>query len=314
MKTIIVTGGSGLVGSALKDISQNFSKNYKFIFLNSKMCNLLDYNQTLNFFIENKPDYIIHLAANVGGLFKNMEYPVQMLEDNILINTNVLKVAHNLNVKKLIACLSTCIFPDNISYPINESDLHKGPPHNSNAAYAYAKRLLEVHCEAYNKQYNHNFTCIVPTNIYGPNDNFNLNNAHVIPALIHKCFLAKQTNSKFIISGSGKPLRQFIYSKNLAEMIMLLIENNKNVDTSIILSPDENSEVSIEYIARTIAKEFDYEEFIDFDLTKSDGQYKKTVSNNKFRNTYPDYKFINIEDGIKSTVNWFKNNYPNIRI
>ena len=312
MKTILVTGGLGLVGSAIKSISNKYSNKYNFIYLASKTCNLLMYDETLKFFIENRPNYIIHLAANVGGLFKNMEQPVQMLEDNLTINTNVLKASHHIKVEKLVACLSTCIFPDDVSYPITEDYLHLGPPHPSNAAYAYSKRILETQCQSYNKQYGDNFVCVIPTNIYGPHDNFNLQDAHVIPALIHKCFLAKQNNEKFIISGSGTPLRQFIYSQDLANTIMWTIEKYEKSEP-IMLSPDEQDEVTIEYAARSIAKHFDYEESIEFDVSKEDGQYKKTVSNAKFRTYNPDYSFIKVKEGIEKTVEWFKENYPNIR-
>jgi len=312
MKTILVTGGSGLVGTAIKAISENYNEKYNFLFLDTKTCNLLNYEDTIAFFLSTKPNYVIHLAANVGGLFKNISYPVEMLEKNLLINTNVLKASHIIKVEKLIACLSTCIFPDIISYPIIEENLHMGPPHPSNAPYAYSKRILQTQCESYNSQYGTNFICVVPTNIYGPNDNFSLNDAHVIPALIHKCFLAKQNNEKFIVSGTGKPLRQFIYSEDLAEMIMWVIEKYNKKDT-IILSPDEKDEVTIEFVAKNIAKEFNYEEFMEFDTAKPDGQFKKTVSNQKFRSYNKEYTFVNFEDGIKETTQWFKNNYNNIR-
>jgi GDP-L-fucose synthase len=312
MKTILVTGGTGLVGSAIKSISNKYSDKYNFIYMGSKICNLLTYEDTLRFFIEKKPNYVIHLAANVGGLFKNMEQPVEMLEDNLIINTNVLKAAHHVKVEKLIACLSTCVFPDFITYPITEDYLHLGPPHPSNAGYAYSKRILETQCKAYNKQYNDNFVCVIPTNIYGPYDNFNLNDAHVIPALIHKCYIAKQNNTKFVISGTGTPLRQFIFSKDLANTIMWAIEEYKEKE-SIMLSPDEQDEVTIEYVARSIAKEFDYEDFLEFDTLKEDGQYKKTVSNAKFRKYNPNYAFTKFDEGIKNTVYWFKESYPNIR-
>jgi GDP-L-fucose synthase len=310
-KTILVTGGSGLVGSAIKEISHSYMNKYNFIFVNSQMCNLLDYNMTLEFFKKYEPDFVIHLAANVGGLYKNMEQPVLLLQDNLQININVLKACHSIKVKKLIACLSTCIFPDIINYPISEKDLHSGPPHFSNAGYAYSKRILQTQCEAYNKQYNDNFLCIIPTNIYGPHDNFNLQDSHVIPGLIHKCYLAKQNNTKFIISGSGKPQRQFIFSTDLANGIMHVLENYNQAD-SIIISPNIEDEVSIEYIARKIAKEFDYDN-IEFDLSKSDGQFKKTVSNEKFKNHFPEFEFTNIDVGITNTINWFKNNYTHIR-
>lgn len=281
-KTVLVTGGSGLVGSAFKSISIDenlkYTLKYHFIFLSSLECDLTDYNQTLAYFTAVKPTFIIHLAANVGGLFKNMCQPVDMLEKNVLINLNVLKAAHTISVEKLIACLSTCIFPDKPFFdkPLIETDLHLGPPHDSNSAYAYAKRLLETQRIAYQKQYRDNFICVVPTNIYGPEDNFNLDDAHVIPALIHKCYLAKQNNEYFTISGSGKPLRQFIYSIDLALGIMLVLEKYKEM-SSIIIAPDETSEVSIGDLAKLIAKEFDYEYMLKFDESKSDGQYKNSI-------------------------------------
>ncbi len=312
MKTILVTGGTGLVGSAIKTISQDYVGKYNFIYLNSSDCNLMNYPATLAYFIKNKPDFVIHLAANVGGLFKNMENPVQMLEENLIINLNVIRAAHILKVEKLIACLSTCIFPDNINYPISEKDLHNGPPHTSNEGYAYSKRILQTLCNSYNKQYGDKFVCIIPTNIYGPYDNFNLDDAHVIPALIHKCYIAKENNTPFIVSGTGTPLRQFIYSEDLARNIMWVLEEYTEKEP-IILSPNEEDEISIGCVAKYIAKEFDYDTHLEFDTTKSDGQYKKTASNEKFRKYNPAFYFTKIEKGISDTISWFKQNYPNIR-
>jgi len=151
METILVTGGTGLIGSAINRIKENYPE-YRFVFLSSKECDLLKWEDTIAYFRKISPDYVIHLAGNVGGLFKNMKFKVQMLEHNVLINVNVLRAAHEIKVKKLIACLSTCIFPDKISYPINETMLHNGPPHFSNDAYAYAKRLLEIQCKSYQEQ------------------------------------------------------------------------------------------------------------------------------------------------------------------
>lgn len=311
MDTILVTGGTGLVGSAINKIKYDYPK-YQFIFSSSKDCNLLNWDNTMAFFQEIKPDYVIHLAGNVGGLFKNMNFKVQMLEHNILINVNVLRAAHETKVKKLIACLSTCIFPDQISYPIDETMLHCGPPHSSNDAYAYAKRLLEIQCKAYQEQYGDNFICIIPTNIYGPNDNYNLLDAHVIPALIHKCYLAKERSEPFIVAGTGKPLRQFMYSGDLARLIIMVLDKYNNQE-SIILSVGEEDELSIEYVARTIARYFDYEHMIQFDSTKPDGQFKKTANNSKLIKNFGEYSFIPFEDGIKETVQWFINNYDMCR-
>ena len=316
MKTILVTGGSGLVGSAINNIINNsiYNNEYNFIFLSSKNCNLLNYDETFQYFNNIKPSYVIHLAAQVGGLFKNMKHKVDMFIDNITINNNVLKVCHEIKVEKLVSCLSTCIFPDNTTYPINESMLHLGPPHSSNDAYAYAKRMLDVLSTSYRQQYNDNFICIIPTNIYGPHDNFNLEDSHVIPGLIHKCYLAKQNNQPFIVAGSGSPLRQFIYADDLAKLILWSLFDYHDLDT-IILSPSESSEVSIKFIAEEIAKSMDYNNII-FDSNKSDGQYKKTADNSKLMNLINDFEFTDISYGIKKTVEWFieNNHSPFIRI
>jgi GDP-L-fucose synthase len=248
----------------------------------------------------------------VGGLFKNMNQKVDMFEKNLLINYNVVKCCYLHKVKKMIACLSTCIFPDKITYPINEGMLHEGPPHNSNDAYAYAKRMLEVQCRLYRENHGCDFVCVIPTNIYGKNDNFSLEDGHVLPALINKCYLAKKTGSDFIVKGTGKPLRQFIYSTDLAKLIMNILTSDKKID-NITLSVSEDDEVSIETVARTIARRFDYEDRIMFDSNYSDGQYKKTVSNEKIKELCPNFEFTEIEDGIKSTVEWFRENFDKVR-
>ena len=310
MKTILITGGSGLVGTAIRTISQNYD--YNFIFLSSKDCDLTNFIDTLNTFSSYNPDYVIHLAACVGGLFKNMSYKVDMFEKNILINTNVLKVCHELKVKKVVSCLSTCIFPDKTTYPIDETMLHNGPPHTSNDAYAYAKRMLEVQSKAYQEQYGDNFICIIPTNIYGPHDNFHLQDSHVIPGLIHKCYLAKKKEEPFIVAGTGKPLRQFIYSEDLANLIMWALEKYQELDP-IILSVSENQETSIGYIAECIAKEFNYEHNMIFDTNKPDGQYKKTANNSKLMKLIGNFNFIPIEDGISKSTKWFIENYDSCR-
>jgi GDP-L-fucose synthase len=304
---VLVTGGTGLVGSALKSISGDY-ENYTFFFLSSKDCDLTNYEKTLNLFERIRPKFVIHLAANVGGLFKNMNQKVQMYEVNTLINLNVLKCAHEVGVKKCVSCLSTCIFPDKTEYPIDETMLHNGAPHSSNDCYAYAKRMLEVHSKAYKEQYGDNFVCVIPTNIYGPVDNFSLEDGHVIPALIHKCYLAKESGEDFVVRGSGSPLRQFIYSTDLAKLMMWVLEKYEE-DGSIILSVGEKDEVSIKDVALEIGRAFNYEDRIVFDTTFSDGQYKKTADNHKLMNLIGDFEFIGIEEGIKRSVEWFVENY-----
>lgn len=307
---VLVTGGSGLVAYGLQKIKESF--HHEFIFLSSKDCDLTNYDETKKLFIVHKPEYVIHLAAFVGGLFKNMNYKVDMFEKNAMINYNVLKCCHDYKVKKVISCLSTCIFPDKTTYPINETMLHNGPPHSSNDAYAFAKRMLEIHSKAYQEQYNDNFICVIPTNIYGENDNYHLENAHVIPALIHKCYLAKKENKEFIVCGSGKPLRQFIYAQDLAELIMWTLEEYHEKE-SLILSVNEKEEISIREVATLIAREFNYEKRMRFDTSFPDGQFKKTADNSKLMKYIPTFEFTSMKNGLQKSIQWFCQNYESCR-
>jgi len=305
MEKILITGGTGLLGTAINKIV-GINNNYHFT--NSNEVDLYQYKSCQKLFEKHKPTKVVHLAANVGGLFKNINQNVDMLEKNIIINYNVVKCSHEFGVKKFIGCLSTCIFPDNTTYPINENMLHDGPPHSSNYAYAYAKRMLEIQCRIYREQYGDNFMCIIPTNIYGPHDNFNLNDSHVIPGLIHKCYLAKKEGGDFLVSGTGKPLRQFIYSDDLAKIIIWLLDNIE-FNENLIISPDKDDETSIGKIAELIANEFNYLDKLRYDTSKSDGQYRKTADNNKLKQMYGNLDLINIKEGIKRTVKWFEDNY-----
>jgi GDP-L-fucose synthase len=310
MKRIIITGGSGLVGTAIQSISHKYNQ-YEFVYISSSEYDLTSMEKTREMFELYKPYYVIHLAACVGGLFKNMSDKVKMLEDNLMINFNVVKCCHDYKVEKLVACLSTCIFPDKTSYPINENMLHDGPPHTSNDAYAYAKRMLHIQCKAYRETYGDNFVCVIPTNIYGPNDNFNLLDGHVIPSLIHQCYLAVQDASAFVVKGSGKPLRQFIYSEDLAELLIWTLVNYD--EELLILSVPEEEEVSISDISKIIAKNMGYKDLIIYDERYSDGQYKKTADNRRFMKLYGSYNFTNIEEGMRKTVEWFIVNYATSR-
>lgn len=307
---ILITGGTGLVGKAIQEIASQLYFNpekYEFVFLSSKDCNLLIKEEVEKVWDKEKPDVVIHLAANVGGLFKNMNYKVDMFEINVLMNFNVLQVSHQKNINNVVCCLSTCIFPDKTTYPINEDMLHSGPPHFSNDAYAYAKRMLEIHCQAYREQYGRNYRCVIPTNIYGKWDNFNLEDAHVIPALIHRCYLAKQKNEDFCVKGTGKPLRQFIYSNDLAYYILWYTLQYKGDKTMILAN---EAEYSIGEIASEIAKNFDYQERLVFQSEFADGQFKKTADSSLlFKECDSKIEFTPIKLGIQNTVKWFIENY-----
>jgi GDP-L-fucose synthase len=187
--------------------------------------------------------------------------------------------------------------------------LHDGPPHSSNTSYAYAKRMLDIKCKAYRHQYNSPFLCIISTNIYGPHDNFSFEDGHVNPALIHQCWLVKQSGNPFIVRGTGKPLRQFIFSTDLAMIIMQVLEDKDNPERVVIASKEE---VSIKQVAEYITTAFDYNQELLFDVTYSDGQYKKTADASLLENlVHPTW--TPLQEGIINTVEWFKNNVDTIR-
>ena len=269
---VLVTGGSGLVGHAIQKIYPEFT------YLSSKDVDLTDYNKTKEFFENFQPTHVIHLAAMVGGLFKNMKNNVEMFENNLFINTNVIKCSHAVGVKRLVACLSTCVYPDKVTYPITEYQFHSGEPHSSNYGYAYAKRMLEVQCRAYNEQYGTEYICVIPTNIYGPHDNFSLEDGHVIPALIHKFHLAKTSGKMLILPGTGSAKRQFISSSRVAKLMTTLLFKNKIQKNNFNLCENENFEITIAELVDKISKVYNYNNFV-FDRTSSDGQLKKSASN-----------------------------------
>ena len=195
-----MTGSSGLVGKAVQKLVKIDKSDYaiepQWTFVNSKDCNLLLQHEVEHLFEKIQPTHVLHLAAKVGGLYANMKYKADFLHENNLINDNVLSVAAKYQCK-VVSCLSTCIFPDTVDYPLTESKIHLGPPHHSNFGYAYAKRMIDVYNRMYNEQFGLCFTSVIPTNIFGAYDNYNLDNAHVIPALIHKCYLAKSISNLY---------------------------------------------------------------------------------------------------------------------
>jgi GDP-L-fucose synthase len=308
---VLVTGGSGMLGSSLKIIQPNW------IYLSSENGDLTDFETVRNLFKKHQPEMVIHLAANVGGLFKNQAKRLEMFNINLIINYNVLENAYLAGIKRIICCLSTCIFPEGLNRVITEKDLHLGEPHHSNYGYAYAKRIMEVQCRLYNETPGYHYQCIIPTNIYGPNDNFNIEDSHVIPGLIHKAYLHSIYNPDIpmTILGSGLPKRQFIYSIDLAKIIVDLVKMN-NTESLLICSCTEKDEVSILDVAKLIAKEFNISDVITSEITfeQNDGQMIKTVCPSRLLELLTNYVPLSLEKGIQETVYWFKENYPNIRL
>ena len=268
--------------------------------------------ETVALFEKHRPTHVIHLAALVGGLFANMKANCDFYRNNMKMNDNILAISHKFGVEKVVSCLSTCIFPDKTTYPIDETMVHNGPPHPSNFGYSYAKRMIDVQNRAYHEQYGRMFTSIVPCNVFGPHDNFNVQQGHVIPGLINKAYEAKKNGTPFEIWGTGAPLRQFIYSIDLARLTVWVLREYQEIDP-IILATDEQDEVSIKDVAMMILDAFDFKGEVKFLTDKADGQFKKTASNAKLRKYLPGFQFVPTREAIRETVQWYCDNYQTAR-
>jgi len=306
MSITLVTGADGLVGSAFRrnEVPQT-------VLLRHKDVDLTDYYLARNRFLELRPERVIHLAAQVGGIGGNVAHSGEYFRNNILINTNVLEASRLAGVRKLISFMSTCVFPDRSAYPLQEKDLHNGPPHPSNFGYAYAKRMLEVQSCAYRKEWGCNYIVAIPTNIYGPNDNFSLTEGHVVPALVHKTFVAKQNKSDLTVWGSGKPLREFVLADDIAKLTLWAMDHY-NEDEPIIFS--SGIEVSIRELVEMVARKMRFQGNIVFDASKPDGQFRKPSDTSKLKRLLPQFAWTPLEEGIERTVDWFQCNYPKLRM
>ena len=226
------------------------------------------------------------------------------------MNTFIIEAARLHGVKKLVAFMSTCIFPDKVEYPLNPQKIHLGPPHHSNDAYAYAKRMVDIQLNAYREQYGLEYVSVIPTNIYGPNDLFDLENGHVIPTLIHRCFLAREQGNDFQVWGTGKPLREFIYSEDVARLSEWTVENYRGKEPLIFSTSEETS---IKTVVEMIVELLNFKGKVEWLSDKPDGQFRKPSDNSSIKSLVPEFKFTNLYDGLKKTIVWFENNYPNIR-
>jgi GDP-L-fucose synthase len=304
---ILVLGSQGLIGKNLQELVKDDNDNVWF-FAGRSDANLLILSEVEKLFDNFKPTHVINLAAYVGGLYKNMTNGVEFFERNILINMNVMKTS--VYVEKLISVMSTCIFPDNIEYPITEDKLHIGPPHTSNEGYSYAKRMIDVLSRNYNKQYGTKYVTVIPGNLYGPYDNFKIEDAHVIPALLHKMTIAKDTGEQVIVCGSGKALRQFTHASDFSRYLLWMLTNYDDQEPLIVSSEDEHT---ISDVVNILCEELEYDKDIVWDTTKSDGQLKKTISIDKLKRIHPNVHFRTLQDGLKETVQWFIHSFDSCR-
>lgn len=305
---ILITGADGLVGTALKNISNQYDK-YEFLFVNRKIADLTKQDEVEKLFAEHKPNYVIHAAARVGGIGRNLNSPAKQFTDNILMNTHVIHSSYVHNVKKMIAFSSVCAFPKTLEV-ISEDKLQDGEPYDAHFSYAYSKRMVDVQIQSYKKQYNVNYCSIIPGNIFGENDNFNLEDGHVVPSLLHKLYLAKENSAPFIVWGDGSSTREFIYAKDLALICMKMLDEVEQLPLRLIVSGRE--EMSIKRLVELICQQANYSNVV-YDITKPNGQRKRPTDHTLFDSIFQDFSFTPLDKALKETYNWFSKNYHDAR-
>ena len=291
---VVVTGGTGLVGTYL----QNYIDG---VYINSSHYDLTRESEVLDLYEDHKPDVVIHLAAKVGGIMDNIEHPFEYYEQNLLMNTYMVKYARLFKVEKFVGVLSSCIFPDVVEhYPMVEEDMHKDLPNANNFGYGYAKRVMGCHIDIARKQ-GLNFSYISPSNLYGEFEHGDVSRKHFVGALLEKIHTAKINGDDHItLFGDGTPLRQFTFAKDIAEILDMIVKHdikeNLNVSTP--------SNMTIDFMAREALEALDARDMrIVYDMSKPNGQYRKDIDTTKFKNIFPNYEFTSYVQGIKQTYN-----------
>jgi len=312
---IYIAGHRGLVGSAIVK-NLEFKGYTNLVYKTHKELDLLDSNAVAEFFEKEKPEYVVLAAAKVGGIVANNTYRADFIYENLQIQNNVIHQSYVHGVDKLLFLGSTCIYPKNAPQPMKEDSLLTSPLEYTNEPYAIAKIAGIKMCESYNLQYGTNFISVMPTNLYGPNDNFDLETSHVLPALLRKMHEAKLNNaSKVEIWGSGKPRREFLYSEDMADACVFLLENRDFKDT---YSEDEKEirnthinigtgkDISIKELAETIKRVVGFQGELYFNTEKPDGTMVKLTDPSKLHALGWRHK-VELEDGIRTVYKWYKN-------
>lgn len=295
--SIYVAGHTGLVGSAI--VRKLKSLGYENIIVTQRhQVDLTNQSSVNRFMSIAKPDYVFLAAAKVGGIGYNSSNPAGFIYDNLMIQSNVIDAAYRNNVKKLMFLGSSCIYPKNCPQPMQEGHLLTGELEKTNEAYSISKISGIKMCEYYYNQYGFNAISVMPTNIYGVNDNFNINTSHVIPSMIVK-FLNEKNVS---LMGDGSPTRDFLYVDDLADALMFLM---KNWNSPEIINIGSGSEVSIKELADKISKITNFDGQVEWDTTKPNGTMRKLLDNTRI-NSLGWYPSISLEEGLQKTIDWYK--------
>lgn len=300
MSKVLVTGGNGMVGKALQDLI-GCNPNWVFV-CGAKICDLRNFDNVLELFEHNRPDVVVHLASRVGGLYANLDSNFEFFIDNTIMHLNIVKACSIYNIQKLVNILSTCVFPDiGCTYPLTSDQLHNGPPHDSNKGYAYSKRNLHIASDLLSNTHGVNVINLIPTNLYGPYDNFDQESGHVLPVLVSKA-LDPHTNT-VLLRGDGSARRQFLYSRDFARIILHAVNTTTTTNTSVIVAGGQ--ELTIRSLVDIIIRESKTNKHVHYDTAYPQGQFIKTVSNSELSKIgLSDFKFTELRQGIADTIKY----------
>jgi len=306
-KKILVTGGTALVGNAIKSVQHDYLDR-EFVFTGSKDCDLTNKDETLKYVQNCRPDAIIHLAAISGGISLSTKHPATMLRDNVLMSLYILEAARIFDVKKVVMTLTSGMYPIDAPNPIKEEYIHEGCPHESNYGSSFAKRLIEPAIRAYRTEYGMNVIGLVPNGMFGENDNFNYDDAPLVPVLVRRFYENRQGDSKIVVRGDGTPLREYTYSEDVAKAFMWCLDNYSDAQ---ILNMGSTEEHSIKEIAFIIADAMSIDRGrIVFSESRSGGIHRKSTDNSKFVRL-SNFEYTPFKVGVEKTVRWFCTTYEN---
>lgn len=304
---VLVTGSNGLVGHAIKEVKD---EKHEFLFTSRKDGSLISQSEVDSLFASIKPDCVIHAAAKVGGIGGNASGPADYYRENILMNTHVLHAAQQHGVKKFLALSSVCVFADGID-PLREDLMHKDFPYQSEFAYGFAKRAMDVQIAAIKQQHGlKNYTSLILTNLFGKNDSYNLQNGHVIPSLIHKMYIAKRDKVPMRVWGTGKASREFLYAEDLAKMILKMLYMEE-LPQRVIVS--RNEQVSIKEVVDKLCEISGFGGEIIWETDKPEGQRARETDLSVL-NSLIEPQYTNFDVALEESYRWFEETYPNVRM
>lgn len=307
-KKVMVTGGAGFLGSHVVERLRELGCK-QIIIPRSRQYDLRNPQTAMSLIQETRPDVIIHLAASVGGIEANRKYPGSFFYDNLSMGIHLMEAARVENVEKFVACGTICSYPKFASVPFKEDNLWDGYPEETNAPYGLAKKMLLVQSQAYRQQYNFNSIFLLPVNLYGPRDNFDLETSHVIPALIRKCMEAKEQGKDYItVWGSGKATREFLFVEDAAEAI-LMAAASYNGDEPVNIGT--GTEISIKDLVELIATQTGFKGQIRWDSQKPDGQPRRCLDIQRAKECFGFEAKVSLEEGLKKTIEWYINQKVN---